>query len=409
MTRVLADILGAAQPQFGLTIQYLERLAGHPKHDIRLTSEITQIAKRKIAELGLDPNDTTAEELYHALQRRLERDDGILRQAIGLPLGADLDDVLRAVQRTAEDYAKKTQTFALKASVMKRLLKAVPPKRTLKELHYRSVDSLLKNEPVAAVLFAAQHYESATWQKQFFAQYDRLTPSDFETRSAAVLLLKNAKWNDLAEHISSTRRYGSLIVRELGTIVLLRPAADLPALTITTLLLLLEELNIVRSVGTFLRLHQVAIDFSQALKNALSEEIYTDAVFASQQVPWHIVHQYYARNATHYNPVIFEPHISSDDLVWHRPERELAALHTALDFWQDTQHVAYQVGGEQVSFNVFDVAISYTNQLTYAERINYLFKQQIWHELMLRYVSLEHVERALTSKLTPQPVFAAID
>ena len=402
MTRVLADMLQAAQPQFSLTMQQLERSAGHPKHDIRLTSQITQTANHKLRELGLDPTDTTAEELYHALQHRLERDDGILRQAIGLPLGADIHDVLRAVQRTAEPYADKTQAFALKPAVIKRLLKAMPPKRALKELKYRSLDSLLKNEPAAAVLAAASYFESATWQKQFYTQYERLSPADFESRKATVLLLKGEKWTRLAAAMAEERHHGSVVVSELGTIVLLQPTAALPALAITTLLLTLEEVNTIGSVGTFLKLHQVAPDFGKAARAAASGELLTDAQFIDQAVPWRVVHQYYARHTDHYNPVVFEPHISSDDLTWHRPEDSLAAIHDALAFWQDTEHVAFQADGQQVSCNMFDVALNYVNQLPFASRVNSLFKQQVWHELMLRYMSLEHVERALTSKLTPQ-------
>lgn len=408
MTRLLAEILEAKQPQFAMTIQDLERLAGHPKHDIRLTAEIIQQTNQKIRALGLDPQDTTAEELYQALQLRLQRDDGLLRQAIGLPLGASLDDVLRAVQRTAQLYADETKVYGLKLSTAKRILKTLPPKKTLKELHYRSLESLLKSEPVAAVLAAVRHYESAAWLKQLAQHYDRLTPADFETRTAQVLLLKGAKWERLAEDIATAERGNSLIVRELGAVIMLRPPETVKALTTTSLLLVIEDLNTIQSIGTYLKLHQVALDFKQAVRDAVSGEIFTDARFVSQEVPWRVIHQFYARHDQAYNPVIFEPHITSDDLSWRQPAETIAGIHQALDFWLGTDYLAFQSGGQQVSLNILDVALSSANQLPFSDRFSHVLRQRVWHELMLRYVSLEHVERTLTNKLTPQPSFSEL-
>lgn len=44
----------------------LEAANGHPNEDIKLSTQTMNSARSKCRELGLDPTDTTAEELYHA-------------------------------------------------------------------------------------------------------------------------------------------------------------------------------------------------------------------------------------------------------------------------------------------------------------------------------------------------------
>ena len=52
-----------------------ERRSGHPNHDLRLSSKMYSSITSKIKQLGLDPNDTTARELYFSLNDKLVKDD----------------------------------------------------------------------------------------------------------------------------------------------------------------------------------------------------------------------------------------------------------------------------------------------------------------------------------------------
>ena len=75
MSKLLSDLLGAAEPMFSLAIKQLEADSGNPSADIRLTAEITGKVYLKTQELGLDPDDTTGRELYHALLNLIEKQD----------------------------------------------------------------------------------------------------------------------------------------------------------------------------------------------------------------------------------------------------------------------------------------------------------------------------------------------
>lgn len=67
MAKHLQILLGSNDPVFRLTLHELERTSGQPGIDVGLLGEVIQLAHQAMREIGLDPQDTTAEELYHAL------------------------------------------------------------------------------------------------------------------------------------------------------------------------------------------------------------------------------------------------------------------------------------------------------------------------------------------------------
>lgn len=409
MTRVLADLLHAAQPHFSMTIRDLEHAAGKPSKDIALASEVLQRARLKATELGLDPSDTTEEELYQALMTRLDRDETTIRRALELKEESTTEEILSAAVQCIENLHLSHKTFALKTSVAKRLLKKHPPKRVMKQLHYRSLDSMLKHEPVAQVYVAAYLCESLAWRKKFMDQYKLLQPRDFETREIITLVPTAARWSELAEQAVNTQRHSVMVVKELGAIVALPLSQPLPGLTITTFILLANALNDIASAGSFLKLQQVKPDFGAVVKSAIEQEPVTSARLVDRVVPWRVVHQYYARFANAYNPVIFEPHIQADDLHWVHPEALLAHLHPSLEFWKDTRYTAWKTGQTIVSFNVFDLAISCCNRISYGKHTIHFMQQQLWNELMVRYLDHDNVEQAIVGELALQPEPIPID
>ena len=73
MGRFLQKILNAPEPLFTVGIHQLEKATGHSGVDTRLIADITHKAHDIIRELGLNPADTTAHELYQALNASLRR------------------------------------------------------------------------------------------------------------------------------------------------------------------------------------------------------------------------------------------------------------------------------------------------------------------------------------------------
>lgn len=387
---------------FSQSIRQLEQAAGLPSADIRLTSEITQVLRQKIAELGLDPNDTTGPELYAALQLKLEKDEAVIRQTLGISADAESTVVLNRVRQYLDKHDMPKSCFALKTSVAKRMLKKKPPKTAMKRLGYRSVDSMLKHESPAFLYAAALVSETPSWHRTFREQYAKLAPSDFESRKISLLLPQTKRWQTLAEDFVQKSHHNILSFRELGAVVVLPMDQKIDGLAITTLLLVLEEMNAIRTFSSFAKLQQVRSNFGRIMQDAAVTEPLTSATLAGQVVPWRTVQRYYAKFKDAYHPELFEPHVQPEDLAWYHGEEALSRLEPSLHFWENTAMLALLHEDEPVSLNVLDVALGFSNHLAFGERIVHFFRDTLWHELMVRYLHQENLEAAVHQQLSKE-------
>lgn len=400
MTRYLSSALGAQQPLFGQSILELERASGRPSADIKLSSELMQQVRLKIAELGLDPDDTTGPELYGVLQVKLHDDERLVRSALSIAEDAESSEVLSRVQKFINNHETTNSCFVLKTIAAKRLLKKKAPKNAMKRLGYRSLDSMLKHEPIAAVYAAAVMTESVSWHKAFREQYAKLQSSDFEQRKMTVVYPKSKYWLELSDTYVQTARHNMLTFKELGSVVLLPINSKIDGLAITTLLLALHNMNDIRTYSSFAKLQQVKPTFGRIIQQTVNSEPMTSANLAGQPVSWKVIQRYYGRLKSIAHPEVFEPHVQPEDLQWHDAESILAELEPALGFWRDTQYVCMLHDEEPVSFNILDVALGYCNHLAFQDRIVHFVREHLWHELMSRYLHQENLEAAVHQQLS---------
>jgi hypothetical protein len=400
MTRYLSLSLGAAEPMFGQSIQELERAGGRPGADIRLSSEMVQQVRLKVAELGLDPDDTTGPELYHVLHQRLAIDEQRVRESLKLPANVDSVEVMAAVQKFIASKQVAGTCFALKASVAKQLIKKKPPKLTMKALNYRSLDSMLKHEPIAAIYAAAFLVESAAWQRGLYDQYSKLRPGDFEQRRIAVVSPKTKRWTAFSATYVAAFRQNILSFKELGSVVLLPIPQAIDGLAITMTVLSLYHMNGIRAYSSFIKLQQVKPAFGTIVGRTATIEPMTSADLAGQPVPWRVIQRYYGRMKNALHPDVFEPHVQPEDLQWRDAEDVLAQLHPDLRFWANSEYICALRNDEPVSLNLLDVALSYCNHLHFADRIVHYAREHLWHELMSRYLHQENLEVAVHQQLS---------
>jgi hypothetical protein len=132
MSKKLAELLDEPEVVVESVIKKLENLSGWESTDVRLLAEINNKSRAKHLELGLDPNDTTGPELYHALLAKLNKDEA----KINLPSTTILNQV--------SGVHKNYNAYSLKRNIAKELLRSHPPRRLMKQLGFRSVDSMLK-------------------------------------------------------------------------------------------------------------------------------------------------------------------------------------------------------------------------------------------------------------------------
>lgn len=407
MTRALCELFGAVEPlSFRRGLSRLEAASGHESIDIRLTAEVERAVRLKLKELGLDPDDTTGEELYNALQQQVKRDDERLSATLLRKYGSDTSLPGR-ISQAIMDLPVPQSCFALKTPVGKRLLQKLPPKQTMKALGYRSFDSMARREPLLALFAAAWLLEAASWRKQMLDSYKKLQASDFEIRRLSVVTPDSKHWQHMAETVVARKQHNIISLKEFGALVILPfPVAAPPAPTMTALLVALHEMNEVRAASTYLKLSQVKPAFGRCVQVAIADEPMVATGLLDGAVPWQVVQRYYARFKDRFRAELFEPHIQKEDLTWHSVEKALSFIDPALAFWHHTGSLALRGDKHPVSLNVIDAALNYCNQLPYGRHIVHYFRNNLWHELMIRYLKHDAIEQTVVDSLEPELVEA---
>jgi ribokinase len=131
MPNTLAALLTSDHPLLVKTISDFERASGSSGIDTRLIADITETAHTIMRDLGVDPADTSGEELYHALgasvrdgraQRLLAKSHFVLLAYDDGPVSFCVQDVIENEHHEIE-YEKRTVAHAqrhLRAEIIKR-------------------------------------------------------------------------------------------------------------------------------------------------------------------------------------------------------------------------------------------------------------------------------------------------
>lgn len=405
MTRYLSHVLQAQEPDFSLGLKRLEAANGNPSHDIHLSNDVKNQTASKLRELGLDPNDTTSEELYHVLQMRVKQDDARLVKLLRIKAAKHVSaeaDVTSGMIHVIKELPDSRRCFALKSSRLKALLKTAQPKKAMRQLGYRSMDSFLKHESPISILAAAWLVEGEAWQKRFTDQYKNLQASDFENRNIQILHLNSKKWQKLAHKTLEQTKHNIICFKEVGALVFLPLKSDIPDGAVTvSLCMALHEINEIRAGSTYLKLCQVKPGFGEVVKTIANDEPRLSSKLLDQSVSWNLVHRYYARLTDKFREEIFEPYLQIEDMIWQSVEHTLTRIDPAMNFWQGTAHLGLLDGREPVSMNLIDSATNLCNQIPYKDRASHYFQRSLWHELFLRYLHHQPIEDSVLNELQP--------
>lgn len=413
MSRLLSDLLGAREPVFTQHINHLEQECGNPGVDLRLSSDISKQVRMKLKELGLDPSDTEGKELYFGLQNLIKKHDEYLAKSLGAKDASDVKDVVEHVVAAISKLPIPQTCWAIKHSAAKRLLSQMPPKHVMKQLRYRSVDSLLKRANIDEVFAAIYFAESASWLDRFVASYKKLAPSDFESRKVSVIALDPKRWGDLTDKYVDNNHHNIIRVNEVGVIAVLPlPVEEMPGLAITLLPLIIYHLNKIRSVSSYLKLNQVKSGFNSQFVKAITGKLKGVASLHGRPLSWETVHKHFG-NSSQSTPDVFAPHLQPEDLLWKQAEDVLYRLEPALKFWEGLDFVAAPFKNRPVPLGLLDNAVSYCNQLEYGEQSIHFFRESLRRELFTRYLDQQNLEDHITKQFDTDvddlEIFAVIE
>jgi len=230
--------------------------------------------------------------------------------------------------------------------------------------------------------------------------YKKLTPSDFEERKIEIFEPRRTKsWINLSNELLKINQSTVMVSKELGGIVILPATESVRGLSSATLIFALDGINSIRVHSVFCKLQQVKEKFGETICNVLLGNPDMLATVAGQEIPWHIIQKFYNRNIDKFPIEIFDPHVQKEDLGLLSIENILGAIGPGLDFWIGSEIVASKNLDEIVSFNIKDVCINAINKINFNTRSVDNFRESLWTELILRYISEESLEESLVNQL----------
>ncbi len=398
--KLISELLNAKEPLFSLSLKQLEKTSGNKSADIKLGTEILDKAHAAMEKLGLDHKDTTGEELYAALVRKLEEQDKHLVKQMGGSYDESPATLIPKIKATVDKVGIDKNCWVLRKPVAKEFLRKTPPKKIMEKLGYRSVDSMLKNENLFEIYGALRFAEDSEWLNKFNEQYASLTPSDFESRDIEIIIMPHERWADISESFIRKKKHNITHLKELGVVLMLPVKVErLPGMAIWSGSLLFHYINEIRLYSAFFKLKQVQPDFGKIFVDTLLADPDMGSIMAGENIHWRVIQRYFGKLKDEYHPEIFEPHVQPEDLHWRKAEEALCMIDPELEFWKDLDYVGLLYGDGPVTFNMMDVAASYTNNSTYEKREIYHFREALWNEVFVRYMGEGVLEQQVLNQL----------
>lgn len=393
MSRLISMLLNKDYTNFKDTIERLEIASGEHGVDVELTSEIIIQAKRKTRELGLDPDDTTAPELYRALLNLVALHDSFLRRTMRFDDETDIDELLHRISMLCQRIIKNKKVWVLKQSAAKRLLIESKPDELVKQLGYRSLESMVKREPIEDLFAGLLMSESSSWLEKFYEMYHKLEPVDFESRQIKVKYLGEQKWSILASKFYNKHKHNIIELNELGNVIILPlNFEDTKGVSIVTLPLVLHTLNRVRAFSSYFKLNEVQPNFGQKLGEAIKKDAEDHLEISSEKIPWKIFHNFISYKKPDIDLEIFGPQLQAEDFTESPIEEYLYKIEPALYFWHGINYIGLSSEDGIVSFNLLDVAINYMNNYELVDSSREYLGESLWQELMHRYLTLDPIK-----------------
>lgn len=391
MSKIIAELLGKSETEIARIVDRLEQLSGFNSEDVRLLAEMKQSARQKLHDLKLDPDDSDGAEVYHALRSKLLRDNDQFSRIFDSERRRSADKFNEALVNIFEHTLFPKEVFAMKHSVAKELLRKDPPKKLMKHMGYRSVESMLKRERVEEIYAAVPFLESERWLSKFWRNHLALSPSDFENRKINLIIMPESRWAIIAPSSGIIT-----CMLQLGAAAVWPAPRSVTKFGFSTAALLYEAAEIMRIYSAALKIEQVRPNFGKKALELMQPKIKAPVMIETVPINWDVLHSHYGRQD--------EVHASMEnlhvlDMHRHSPAELLATINPAFSWWAGTNSLAISNKGKIVSLNLNDVLINALNNIEYKNQVNKNFRKYFYNDLISRYLKHDNVEAYISSQL----------
>lgn len=383
-SKKISNILDAKEPEFSHSIQNLERLSGKDGHDIRLVSDTIQNFRTLADHLGLDKNDTTLKELYYALVHQAKQDSKKLAELLKI---ADDDAPLIAIEKCVKYLEKKIQNrkfWCLKHSTARKEIKANPPKKLMKTLGIRSIDSLIKREPIVPILILSNRVESASWREKTVEQASTITNSDFDDQKIGFHYVRDNRQKQLKKQNIILKQivYSH---NEFSDIVIVPPNKRFDGDVLFYFDAITNHINRIITRSTYYRYKGVHANYFEVIKNVrkngFKSTSYDNWPFSWSAILHSIKHKENSKIVD-----TLDPNLRLEDMLTISTPEDIEHL----GIW--VEDIVYiDENGYVLSTNVSDTIVNAVNKTPYEKAFTETGKNKLHDELFSRYLVSENV------------------
>jgi hypothetical protein len=267
-----------------------------------------------------------------------------------------------------------------------------PPRKLMKNLSYRSVESMLKRENICTLFAYLTEVESTRWLNVLWKDLAKITPSDFEVREVAIVAPDSKRTTVLKDDSITTA------VPLLGAVIVNNMSGSKIGLSLS----IANSVGDIRSTCAYIKLKNVEANFGKNLVDIIKEGAHDPLQVSRLPISWHAVFHYYGQRDAREHTEFFGPHLLHEDIKSHNSIKVLSKISPIFKWWEDLEYVAKKTEQGIVSFNLSDVVKS--QGLDYKQRILDHFRVSLWHEFVNRYFVHPSVEQHFMQQLEPQTV-----
>ena len=383
-SRALSGIFDAKEPEFSHSIADLERLSGGNSHDIRVLVETLHHFKNLSGQLNLDRHDTTPEELFHSLVVKAREDSEKLAERLGLLESATPEQVALKCAEYLEKRTSWRKFWCVKQSVLKKQLKTNPPKKLMKILGFRSIDSLMKREPAVQTLILSNITEGPSWQNKFIDQAGAMTNSDFDEQKITIMVINSARLASL--HKARVNLNRVVYSGEESSDIVIAPATRrFEGDVIFYFDTIINHINGIISRSAFYRYKGLQPDLFETLKN-IRYQGFKRSSSVSWPIRWSAVMHSIQHHGNRKLAQRLDFNIPPHDLFGLATEREMQQF----GIWEKGL-VYSDKTGYIVSTHLSDAIINAVNKNNFEDSYSEFGKNRLYDELFSRYLSHESV------------------
>jgi hypothetical protein len=388
MSQKLAKILRKDQKVFSNLISSLESSTGNYNIDLKIESEIVIQTNQRLKALGLNPDDTSPEELYYSLNNLLETHDNFLIKKLSDSKALNATQVLKKIIDIFDNNLKDQKVFSLKQATLRKIIKINPPLKTIELMGYRSIDSFIKRENSRTIINISRVVEPIAWQNKYYKLLNKLQPNDFEITKIQILFACGDEFKGLTKFLSNNNHPNVISAFETGQLLITPPTSkSKKGTSILTCAFIIEKLKTNILYSNYLTSKIFNSDLGRTVSEIILNNHSTDVYISKYEIDWYLLSKYIQNNQVANSEV--SEFILSAQQVLDDLEKILFRIEPALYFWYGNQFLAFVQKNQIVSLNLFDVCLNYLNKSSLKQSSRQFLEVALNERLMWDYINAD--------------------